>query len=234
MLRSIKRISADLRHLVFPDACLSCSCELSREEKHLCTECLTTLPITNMERFEGDATPLEKLFWGRIPLVFAYAHLFFQKKGASQKILFNIKYTNNKHLAVFLGENIGSVLKDSMEKTKVDLLIPVPLHHRKKFIRGYNQSEELGKGISSTSGVNMRTDLILRRRFTETQTKKSRFERWGNLDNAFQVSQDIQSYQHLVLVDDVATTGATIEQLVLEIRKVHPEVQLSVVTLALA
>lgn len=234
MRAAIQRIAVDLRHLIFPEACLICSRELSREEKHLCSFCLHELPRTNMQDYKDEPTPLEKLFWGRIQLEFAYSHLFFQKKGPSQRILFNIKYSHNQMLAEFFGEEIGRTIHSKMDQTGAEALIPIPLHHRKQFIRGYNQSEKLGTGIARTSGIPLMNDLVKRRRFTETQTKKSRFERWGNLNNAFEVSPEIQKFRYIVLVDDVATTGATIEQLVLEIRKVHPTVRFSVVTLALA
>lgn len=228
------KIILDLKHLIYPEICLSCGNELSHSEKHLCGPCGNELSYTNMNAVSKEENRLEKLFWGRIPLVFGYTHLFFEKKAVSQKVLFRIKYRSDPKLAVFFGGQIGTVLKEHYADNLPDIIIPIPLHHRKKFIRGYNQSEELAKGMEKTSGIPYSDKLVKRRRFTETQTKKSRFERWENLSEAFEVSDTITQHRHLLLVDDVATTGSTIEQVYLTIRAMHPEVRVSVVTLAIA
>jgi len=228
------RILSDLKHLIYPETCLSCDAELSYSEKHLCGLCAVELPYTNLFAVSKEENRLEKLFWGRIPLVFGYTHLFFEKKSSSQKILFRIKYRSDSKLANFFGEQIGQVLTQNYSAQMPDLIIPIPLHHRKKFIRGYNQSEELAKGIEKSSGIPYSENFVRRNRFTETQTKKSRFERWDNLSEAFSVDEKIKQYKHILLVDDVATTGSTIEQVYLTICRIHPEVQVSVVTLAIA
>lgn len=177
---------------------------------------------------------MDKLFWGRTPVIFTYAHLSFQKEGSSQKVLFNLKYRHKKSLGNFFGKEIGQQIKGRLPHSKSCVIVPVPLHHKRKFTRGYNQSEALASGIEEIIDLPIRTDLARRVRHTDTQTKKSRFERWDNLTGVFSVSDDIRLYEQVVLVDDVITTGATLEQLMLAIKNVHPEVRFCVVTLAIA
>lgn len=227
-------ILSDIKHLVFPESCLCCRRELSKSETHLCFECKNELPISYLDKIESDDNAVRKLFIGRLPLELAYAHLRFEKDGASRKILFRIKYKSDRQLAVYFGEEIGKKLLQVEQSQLPDILIPVPLHHRKEFMRGYNQSEALSEGISASSGIAQHSKLCTRTRFTETQTKKGRFERWSNLDNVFSISPSIKKYAHIAIVDDVLTTGSTVEQLVLSIQAIHPEVRISVLTLALA
>jgi len=114
------------------------------------------------------------------------------------------------------------------------VLIPVPLHFKKEFIRGYNQSEVLAKGIAEVLAVPVDIKSIIRNKHTETQTKKSRFQRWENVDSIFEVKPGLNKYKHVVLVDDVITTGSTMEALIQAINKHHPQLEISVVTLAIA
>lgn len=227
-------IFRDLKHLLYPEVCLSCSAELSSSENHVCTICRDELPYSNMARLSKEDNPTEKLFWGRIPLTLGYSHLVFQKNTASQEVLFRIKYKSDFRLAQYFGEEIGYEIRSNFSHLLPDLIIPVPLHHQKKFIRGYNQSEMLAKGILKSTNIPYSKSIVTRNRHTETQTKKGRFERWNNLQDAFTVHSDIKKYAHIVIVDDVVTTGSTIEQITIAIREVHPDVQISVVTLAIA
>ena len=227
-------IFSDIKHLIFPESCLCCRRELSKSETHLCFQCTSELPLSYLDKIDSEENAVRKLFLGRLPIELAYAHLRFEKGGASRKILFRIKYKSDRQLAVYFGEEIGKKLLPVNQTQLPDVLIPVPLHHRKEFMRGYNQSEALTEGISTSSGIPQNTKLCSRIRFTETQTKKGRFERWSNLDNVFSISPLIKNYAHIAIVDDVLTTGSTVEQLVLAIRTIHPEVRVSVLTLALA
>ena len=227
-------IFSDIKHLIFPESCLCCRRELSKSETHLCFQCTSELPLSYLDKIDSEENAVRKLFLGRLPIELAYAHLRFEKGGASRKILFRIKYKSDRQLAVYFGEEIGKKLLPVNQTQLPDVLIPVPLHHRKEFMRGYNQSEALTEGISTSSGIPQNTKLCSRIRFTETQTKKGRFERWSNLDNVFSISPVIKNYAHIAIVDDVLTTGSTVEQLVLAIRTIHPEVRVSVLTLALA
>jgi ComF family protein len=152
------------------------------------------------------------LFYGRTPLLLASSFYLFQKKGSIQKIMHAIKYKHNKDLAVLVGKWYAEDLKEDPSISTADFVIPVPLHAKKYKLRGYNQSEEFAKGLAEGLKTNLNTTVLKRRAFTETQTRKSKYERWENVEDVFELTQpEIFRYKHVVLVDDVITTGATIE-----------------------
>ena len=228
------QLFADLGHLIFPNLCVACEKELSRTEKHLCAFCENDLTLTNFHLFDNEATPIDKLFWGRIELTATYSHVFFEKNKASQNILFNLKYKNKAQLGIYFGGKIGTTIAQMDKFQNVDAFIPIPLHPKKAFIRGYNQSEMIARGICDAMNKKMDTSVIRRTHHTETQTKKSRFQRWDNVNEKFKVSDNVLNYKHVVLVDDVITTGSTIESVAVALRKKNPSLSISVVTLAVA
>lgn len=227
------KIVSDIENLIFPNECYSCEKELSRFEKHLCSFCENDLPLTNFHLFD-DETPTDKLFWGRVNVTKTYSHLFFEKNKTSQTILFNLKYKSKPELGVYFGEKIGENIKTVKEFENIDAVIPVPLHHKKEFIRGYNQSEMLAIGISNVLNKPMDNKTVQRTKHSTSQTKKSRFQRWDNVNEIFKVKEKINHYTHILLVDDVITTGSTIESIIHAIRKKNPDILISVVTLAVA
>lgn len=223
-----------LSHLVYPHTCISCSGELSVNEQWICSFCQEKLSTTNFHLYD-EPSPMDKLFWGRIDIRATYAHFYFKKKNPVQRILFQLKYKNGFKLGVYYGKLIGTCLKQNKHFGDADLLIPIPLHYKRQFKRGYNQSEQLAKGIARTySGLRVDTSLITRSANTATQTKKNRFQRWDNVQGIFVISDELANFRHIVLVDDVITTGSTIETLAQAIRQKHPQVAISVVTLAIA
>jgi competence protein ComFC len=224
---------SDIGNLIFPNSCLACEKELSRFENHLCSFCEEDLPLTNFHLFT-EATPTDKLFWGRVEVTSTYSHLFFEKNKTSQTVLFNLKYKNKPELGVYFGRKIGEKLKLMPTFSEIDALIPVPLHHKKEFIRGYNQSDVLTVGISEKLNAPMDNTTIKRTKHSASQTKKTRFQRWDNVNEIFKISNKINSYKHIVLVDDVITTGSTLESIIQAIRKKNPNILISVVTLAVA
>lgn len=227
------KIISDIENLIFPNECLSCEKELSRFEKHLCSFCENDLPLTNFHLFE-EPTPTDKLFWGRVNITKTYSYLFFEKNKTSQTILFNLKYKNKPELGVYFGKKIGENLKFMNDFKTVDAIIPVPLHHKKEFIRGYNQSEVLSLGICEILNIPIDKNTIQRTKHSTSQTKKSRFQRWDNVNEIFKIKEKINAYKHIVLVDDVITTGSTLESIIQAIRKKNPDILISVVTLAVA
>ena len=235
LFQRIKHINilSDLTHLVFPSLCLSCERELAKSESHVCSFCLENLTPTNFHLFDR-ATAMDKLFWGRLTIAKTYAHLFFEKNKTSQHVLFTLKYKNNPKLGEYFGREIGKVLKTQTAFNRVDAYIPVPLHPKKQFIRGYNQSEALCKGICEELLENLDTKTIVRTQHSDSQTKKSRFQRWDNVNENFHVKDTILRYKHIVLVDDVITTGSTIEAISKTLLAKNPELSISVVTLAIA
>ena len=226
-------IFKDLEHLIYPAACIACENELSASEKHLCSICDHGLIRTSFHLFQ-EPTETDKLFWGRVELKRTYSHFYFKKGSSIQKVLFNIKYNNDSSIGVFLGNEIGKSIGTLDVFKTADALIPVPLHYKKEFIRGYNQSYAIAKGISDEIGVPVRSNYTKRIEHTATQTTKSRFQRWDNVNSIFSVLASIKELKHVVLVDDVVTTGSTLEALVRSIKEVSPEIEISIVTLAIA
>lgn len=223
----------DLTHLIFPSSCLVCENELAKTEKNICSFCENNLSKSNFHLFT-EASPLDKLFWGRVQLKATYTHLLFEKSKGSQNILFSLKYKNNPGLGVYFGKQIGEDMQKMERFSDIDALIPVPLHYKKEFIRGYNQSEVIAQGISQAMNIPVDVTSVVRNTHTETQTKKSRFQRWDNVSKVFDIKSNLKGYKHIVLVDDVITTGSTMEALIQSIRKEFPQLEISVVTLAIA
>lgn len=199
----------DFIALIYPRNCVACGNSLYKHEEQLCNYCYLNLPKTNFHKQQGN--PVDALFYGRTPLMLASSFYLFVKKGSVQKVLHAIKYKHNKDLAVLVGIWYAEDLKHSVIST-ADFIIPVPLHSKKFKIRGYNQSEEFASGLCEGLNIPLNTSVLKRKEFTQTQTKKSKYERWENVEDVFELNNpDVFRNKHIVLVDDVITTGATIE-----------------------
>ena len=201
---------ADFLDLVFPRTCEACQSVLLNQEKILCTSCLIDLPRADFK--ENDDTNLSKKFWGKLPVAHTLSFLKFTKKGKVQRLLHNLKYRNKPEVGILLGELFGRELKEIGFDKKIDLLISVPLHAQKLKQRGYNQADCIAEGLSKSLEIPFEKDLLKRIKFTETQTRKSRFERFQNVENIFEVI-DVEKIKNkrVAIVDDILTTGATIE-----------------------
>ena len=222
----------DLRGIFFPDSCVCCGDTLLSSENQICTDCVLGLPFTDFSPVKDN--PVEKIFWGRVQIEAATALLSFSKKGSVQRILHSIKYKDNKELGVYMGRQLGTALAESHRFDDVDCLVPVPLHPKKLKKRGYNQSEMIARGIAQTFPKPVCTNVLVRTEFTQTQTKKSRFSRWENVKEVFVVSgDDLAPETHVLICDDVLTTGATMEAAIQQLQSV-PNIIVSVVTLATA
>lgn len=218
--------------MFFPRYCVVCGKRLCREEYGLCISCLSVLPRTKMHMQVDNE--MEKNFWGRLPIERASAFLFYSKGGDVSKLLFELKYYGNYQLGIVLGKCMAEELKNSGFFQNIDAIVPVPLHPNKKRIRGYNQSEVLAKGISSVLDIPIFTDVLKRSQNTMTQTRKSRFGRWINVDDAFECfNAEIIKGKHILLLDDVVTTGATIVACSDALKEIQG-LRISVLSLALA
>jgi ComF family protein len=222
----------DLMSLIYPRACEACSINLYRHEYFICTQCRVNLPRSNYHR--DPANELARTFAGRVPLTHACSFYTYEKKGRVQKLLHAIKYQDQKELGEFLGIQYGQQLKDDNVMLDVDVVIPIPLHKKKLKIRGYNQSEWFAKGIAAALSKTMDINGLTRVKETSTQTRKKKYERWENVEGIFNM-HDQQRYQskHVLLVDDVITTGATIEAAWMALKNV-PGLTLSVASIAFA
>lgn len=199
-----------ISHLIFPQLCKGCSCNEIENGDWVCFECINELPYTYFEYSRENS--VERLFWGRTPITFASSTFYYVEKTPLQNLIHEVKYKEQKALGVWLGELMGDRLLPILLSTEVDLLLPMPLHPKKEQKRGYNQSTLLCEGINKVSTINCRENILIRNTNTSTQTKKSRIERWKNVNDVFSVTdQSAILDKHILLVDDVITTGASTE-----------------------
>ena len=220
-----------LLHFLFPHTCCGCGTDILPEDSTLCLHCLHALPETCFEWHPSN--PAEKMFWGRLPLQSAGATYYFTKESLVQHLMHQLKYKGNKELGIQLGMLMGDALKKS-GRFPADALIPLPLFPAKEKRRGYNQATVLCEGISATMHIPVWDQVVKRPEHTETQTKKGRVERWKNMEGKFIVHDPaLLQNKRLLLVDDVVTTGATLESCGAELLKI-PGVQLSIATLCIA
>lgn len=227
-----REIKESILHVVFPHVCDGCGSDLLNIESRLCIRCIASLPETNFEIHPNN--PVEKDFWGRIPIVNASAHLYFTKESLVQHLMHQLKYKGNKELGLQLGRLMGNALKSADRFNKIDALIPLPLFPSKEKKRGYNQATVLCDGIAEILNIPVLNNVITRPQHTETQTKKGRIERWRNIEGKFQLVDPLKiQSKHILLVDDVVTTGATLEACGNELLKAD-NVKLSIATLCKA
>ena len=200
----------DFLSLIYPRHCEACGNSLFKHEHFICNYCKIRLPKSNFHL--QSSNELHYVFAGRIPFILAGSLYIFEKSGKIQKLLHAIKYQNQKELAEFLGKIYAEdLLKDEVLKD-VDCIIPIPLHKNKLKQRGFNQSEWFAKGISIGLNIKMDTAAMLRKTETETQTKKKKYERWENVEGIFELTDEAALVnKHVLIVDDVITTGATLE-----------------------
>ncbi len=207
---TIRKYQQGFMALVYPRLCFACSNTLYEHEQYICSYCKANMPKTNYHKTQNN--PLESIFYGRASIQFAYSFLMFSKLGSVQNILHNIKYKSHQDLAFYIGAWYAEYLKHLDQLKNIDYLIPVPLHKKKQIQRGFNQSEAFANGLASVLNIEVKTEELQRQQITATQTKKSRFDRWENVENAFCLNNAAFFLnKKIILIDDVITTGATIE-----------------------
>lgn len=195
--------------LVYPKLCLVCGSTLYGNEDIICTHCRHSLPLTNFHLSAGN--PVEQLFWGRLPVERATALLYFDKGSNYNRLVHQLKYNGRKDAGLFLGKLLGSALNEST-LCSIDCIIPIPLHPVKLRRRGFNQSQVIAQGIAEVLGIEIHADMLNRKIFTSSQTRRKRYDRWKNVEGIFGCNypEKIRN-KHILLVDDVITTGATME-----------------------
>lgn len=227
----MKRILTELLYLFFPNTCVNCKSPLIIGEEQLCIACLNQLSYT---RFNVNQNPAELLFAGRNEISAAYAFLHYEKGGITQKLIFSLKYHNNKKLGFLLGRMAALQLIRQVDFEQPDVIIPVPLHKKRLKKRGYNQSEWIAKGFNSVCRKSIDTTSLIRLKKTETQTKKSVYDRITGIETAFQLtSGENLEGKHVLLIDDVMTSGATLNACVKELSRCE-KIKISIFCLAVA
>jgi len=228
----MKNIFSDLFSLLFPEVCPSCGSLLMKDEKTVCISCRVLMPKTGYELIADN--PVARIFWGRIPLHAVSACYFFAKKGRVQPLIHELKYKGNSDAGLFLGREMAKELVKAPLFADVDFLIPVPLHPKREKKRGYNQSEVIARGMAEVMPAKISYNNLVRAVATETQTKKSREDRWQNVKEIFELRKaELLENKHICIIDDVITTGSTIEACAMALQDV-PGIKISVATAACA
>lgn len=228
----ISSVVLDVASLILPRTCLACGTPLQENESGVCLVCRCNAPLTGFAQQSENS--IKWLFENTLPIEHAAAMFWFERDSEWRRIIHSFKYHGRWYFAQKMGEWFGEELRKSGNFADVDVIVPVPLHFRRRLMRGYNQSEQLALGIGRKLGVRCDFDAVRRRLYNDSQTSKTRTERWDNVDAIFDVrSAKRLRGRHILLVDDVLTTGATINSCASAIvRACEGEVRISVASLA--
>lgn len=222
----------ELLNLIYPNLCLICGESLLRTEKQICLSCIQQIPRTNYHLLIDN--PVEKKFWGKVPIFRGTSFYFFQKGSPFQKLLHELKYKDNHDIGIIMGQHAAIDLLQADDFKSVEIIIPLPLHPKKLILRGYNQSELIAKGLATIMEVPIDTATLIRTKENTTQTKKTVFERFENTQGIFDVTDTkILEGKHVLLVDDVLTTGSTLEAAIVALMQIK-DIKISIFTLAIA
>lgn len=232
VLSWLSDVGNSLLHLAFPHICQGCGTDVIDTGHQLCIRCLAELPHTHFHLHADN--PVERAFWGRLPLQAATAQYYFTKESGMQHLMHQFKYRGNKELGLYLGQLMGQAFAQTHRFSNVDALLPLPLYGSKERARGFNQALVLCQGIAQVWARPILTGTVVRKEATESQTRKNRVERWQNMEGRFEVvKEEMIKGKHILLVDDVITTGATLESCGKAITQV-PDARLSIATLCYA
>lgn len=221
----------DLAYLFFPIYCAACDSPLYKNEKLLCTSCRHELPLGNFHNV--NAKKIEKVFYGRVKIENATSLFVFYKDGLVQNLLHNLKYRGQEEIGVELGKWLGQELLQSTKYQDIDAIIPVPLHKRRMRERGYNQVEKFGIEIAKTLNAEYINSVLKKISYNKKQSKHERRNRWGNTVETFGTqNESLLVNKHILLVDDIVTTGATIESCI-NVLKSIPGIKISIATMAI-
>ena len=219
-------------NLFYPRVCAACGAHLLKNEETVCLKCRYTLPHTGYELHADN--PVAQTFYGRVRFRAVTSCFFFAKSGKVQHLIHQLKYKGNKEAGVFLGQQIGQSIKEAPLFQGIDYLVPVPLHPKRERQRGYNQSLMIARGINEVTGIPIGDKYLVRGIYTETQTHKSAEERFKNVKDIFEVHfADELKGKHVLLIDDVLTTGATLESCAHQLESI-PGITISAATAACA
>jgi ComF family protein len=210
MKNRVKEIGGAISQLFFPRHCPGCGSDLLSGNNPVCPICIQLLPITEFEKHAGN--PVERIFWGRARVKAASAHYYFTKDSRLQHIIHQFKYKGRLEAGIYFGKIMGSALIESQRFNNIQAILPLPLFKNREKQRGYNQAEILCRGISEKISTPMLKGTIIRLSPTQTQTTKDRIDRWQNMKEKFQIISPLElQHKHVLLVDDIITTGATLD-----------------------
>ncbi|MGS2725481.1 ComF family protein [Psychroserpens sp. BH13MA-6] len=217
--------------MFFPEVCRACGNHLSDNELQICTNCRHQLPLTNFHSDKENA--VHKILYGRVPLEHATALLHFSKKGIVQQLMHNLKYRGHESIGQFLGEWLGNELQTETGYSEVDIVIPVPLHKSKLRKRGYNQVDLFGRALATSLDAEYNPSVLIKSVNSKTQVFKNRLNRNFKATNDFEiVNGSSLEHKHILLVDDIITTGATVESCASQLLMIEG-LKLSLATMAI-
>ena len=220
-----------LLNLFFPKTCSGCHALLLGDEKVICTSCRHEIPLTNHHTIENNEV-MQK-FYGRIPIEFGAALFYFHKKGIVQEMMHQLKYKGQEEISQTIGNWYAEELKNNSVLQQIDYIIPVPIHPKRLRERGYNQVEGFGKALSEAFSIPFRNDILIKTKHTQTQSKKNLLDRSELKESSFDVFFDDKlHHKHFLLVDDIITTGATLEACSRALLKI-PHSKISIVCMAM-
>ena len=226
------RFLSAISNLFFPKICIFCEVHLLENEEILCVSCRHQLPVTSFVNLPINL--VEKAFEGRVNIEAGTALLFFKKNGITQELIHNLKYRNRQDIGRFFGNWIGVELKESTRFTEIDGIVKVPLHKKKKKLRGYNQLTTFEKALSKQTQIPIFDSVLIKTKESKSQTKKDRLSRFETIKGSFSITnQDLLIDKHILLIDDVITTGATLEACANVLLAVKG-VRISIVTMVVA
>ena len=224
------RFFKEIFYLFYPNICASCDNQLNDYENIICLNCRYDLPLTDFTNLISN--DLEQTFRGRVTIEFATSLFFYNKIGVVHNLIHKLKYQGHQEIGVFLGQWIGKELLKCSRLPKFDFIVPVPLHDNKLKIRGYNQVTKFGEELSKILNVQLNDAVLLRKLDSETQTFKQRIDRFKNLKEKFYISNDeLYKNKHILLIDDVITTGATLEACIIKLQQIK-NIKISIATMA--
>lgn len=222
----------NLFDLIAPRTCVICGTRLSAQESTICVVCHLHLPLTHLEKDPYDNV-MARLFWGVVPVERAAALFYYEPHSEVARLIYDLKYHGQADIGTDMGQIAARQFEGSGFFEGIDAIVPVPLTRKRKWQRGYNQSEQIARGVSEKTGLPVYTDVVRRKHFSKSQTKNSGWERQENVEDAFQLTKGSRIRgKHLLIVDDVVTTGATIKACANELCKAGG-VRISILSLGL-
>lgn len=230
MFSKLSKILNDINAILVPMVCFGCNASLHKGERILCTVCRNQLPLTEYNFI--DENPIDRIFYGRIAIKKANSFLFFTERGIVKTVIHYLKYKNQEEIGVFLGNWWGEILKNEQSLVGLDYVIPVPLHRKKLKQRGYNQVQQFGQRLAHHLGAQFLDTVLIKTGNTKTQTKKGRLSRWQSTKELYVLSDyTLLKHKSVLLVDDVLTTGATLESCAMALKRTE-DVTVFIATMA--
>jgi ComF family protein len=229
MLR-LQYLVSDLVHVFYPHTCKGCGSDRLAEQQLLCTPCIRQLPHTEFAFHAHNY--IERIFFGRIPIEAGHSEFYFSKGQLIQRLIHQLKYNGQRAIGIYLGEKTGNTLLESGRFHTIDAIVSLPMFPEKEAKRGYNQASIIASGIARAMQVPFWENALIRKALTETQTRKHRTERWNNVADSFAIPDPNRlAGKHILLVDDVITTGASIEACAQHLLKI-PYTRVSITSIA--